>query len=100
MAKVRNLGPRPSNEGWGPGRTHGGVNPDGPPKVEDPQRSDTDLDFVPFWREGRLGKANVETRNKPPKDPNAYARSMGLPIGTMRPAEALTAGKDNPDEFP
>lgn len=35
MAKVRDLGPRPDNSEWGPGRTHGGTNPIGPPKVED-----------------------------------------------------------------
>lgn len=48
MAKVRDLGPRPDNPEWGPGRTHGGVSPIGPPKVdEDLHRRGDDTTAAP-----------------------------------------------------
>lgn len=74
------------------------VDPVPPPRT----RTGVKIDFEPPWRENRWAKKNVETRFTPPADPGAYARSMGLPAGTVAPARVVAPlpGKDNPDEFP
>lgn len=86
------------NEGNAPFVPPGDTPPPPPPKRD----AAAEIGFVPPWRENRWGKKNVETRFTPPADPGAYARSMGLPAGTVAPERVVAPlpGKDNPDEFP